>query len=466
MRAMRIAANRPRQKSCHVCARSKRRCDKRIPSCTRCVEKGLSCVYVNYPSTRSCQPMGGQSSSTVLFPDLDSSSTTTWPSSMELYVDPGIDLERLPDYYRGFQTSKDTLIQDIDVLNSLSPDFDFNNLMNHMSVDQASGSIQMQTSELETARLSSLPPPLDQSVQCFFYEQKAMSDTCANLDPWSIHDPTSRVGFTIATFKEFPALLVREHELPFLHRHLYRSHIPHAALALYSVVTIWTNRTDGNRACAIRSLCEAADELVGMPGRSQGKGKAVIQTLPLETMDLTQSLTPLDKLARTQALLIYQQIRVFDGDITLQAQAERDMGTLETWIEDLETYRDNLAEMCLLEEGTLRGQPPRSWDEWIFAECVRRTILLGYGFISLVSMLKTVGIGGTPVPGRSAAVHRWTASKYLWEAASSDAFMTAWRETRQHIIQNFSIQRLPGSIKVTDTDHMIKLLLTWVLGPK
>ncbi|KAM0492741.1 hypothetical protein ACHAP6_000894 [Verticillium nonalfalfae] len=176
----------------------------------------------------------------------------------------------------------------------------------------------------------------------------------------------------------------------------------------------------------MRVLCEAADELTRPPRHSQGNGKEAAQAPSSETADLT----PLDKLARTQALLIYQQIRIFDGDIGLREQAERDIGTLEAWLEDLETYRDNLAELWLLEE-------------------------------SLVAMLKTVGIGGTPLPGRFAAVHRWTASKHLWEADSSPAFMKAWREEKQYIVQNLSIQRLPGSIKATDTDHMIKLLLAW-----
>ncbi|KAG7106513.1 hypothetical protein HYQ44_014109 [Verticillium longisporum] len=43
--------------------------------------------------------------------------------------------------------------------------------------------------------------------------------------------------------------------------------------------------------------------------------------------------------------------------------------------------------------------------------------------------------------------------------------MTAWREKKQYIVQNLSIQRLPVSIKATDTDHMIKLLLAWLMGP-
>lgn len=43
------AADKSRQKSCNACVRSKRRCDKRTPRCTRCAEKNFSCVYQNLP---------------------------------------------------------------------------------------------------------------------------------------------------------------------------------------------------------------------------------------------------------------------------------------------------------------------------------------------------------------------------------------------------------------------------------
>lgn len=37
------------RRSCHACARLKRRCDQRLPKCTRCVAKGNSCEYINTP---------------------------------------------------------------------------------------------------------------------------------------------------------------------------------------------------------------------------------------------------------------------------------------------------------------------------------------------------------------------------------------------------------------------------------
>lgn len=39
------AAAASRQKSCNACVRSKRRCDKRTPRCTRCATKRALCIY-------------------------------------------------------------------------------------------------------------------------------------------------------------------------------------------------------------------------------------------------------------------------------------------------------------------------------------------------------------------------------------------------------------------------------------
>jgi hypothetical protein len=69
-----------------------------------------------------------------------------------------------------------------------------------------------------------------------------------------------------------------------------------------------------------------------------------------------------EKLARAKALWMYQVLRVFDGDIGRRAQAEQDMTTLKLWLLELEKYKDNLGEICLLDEAELRRRTPSSWE--------------------------------------------------------------------------------------------------------
>lgn len=44
------------RRSCESCARGKRRCDQRWPRCTRCLDKGVDCQYLNIPLTATDVP--------------------------------------------------------------------------------------------------------------------------------------------------------------------------------------------------------------------------------------------------------------------------------------------------------------------------------------------------------------------------------------------------------------------------
>ncbi|OGM42929.1 cop9 signalosome complex subunit [Aspergillus bombycis] len=41
-----LPSNRSRQKSCVACAGGKRRCDRQTPQCSRCLARGLECIYI------------------------------------------------------------------------------------------------------------------------------------------------------------------------------------------------------------------------------------------------------------------------------------------------------------------------------------------------------------------------------------------------------------------------------------
>lgn len=74
------------------------------------------------------------------------------------------------------------------------------------------------------------------------------------------------------------------------------------------------------------------------------------------------TMTPTEKLARTQALFLYQIIRLLDGDIMLRAQGQRDMPLLNEWVGDLCKVRENLGNLAQLEHGVVRSAPPEDWE--------------------------------------------------------------------------------------------------------
>lgn len=44
------------RRSCQACSRGKRRCDQRLPQCTRCMNRGVRCEYINAPMVVKHQP--------------------------------------------------------------------------------------------------------------------------------------------------------------------------------------------------------------------------------------------------------------------------------------------------------------------------------------------------------------------------------------------------------------------------
>lgn len=94
----------------------------------------------------------------------------------------------------------------------------------------------------------------------------------------------------------------------------------------------------------------------------------VVKTLTANVRCLVDSetsrleVTPVERLARTQALLLYQVIRLLDGDVMLRAQGEMDTPVLHAWIHDLCSLRDNLGDLARLGNRSMRHQPPVDWQ--------------------------------------------------------------------------------------------------------
>lgn len=72
--------------------------------------------------------------------------------------------------------------------------------------------------------------------------------------------------------------------------------------------------------------------------------------------------TPTDKLARCQALFLYQIMRLLDGDVCLRAQGEKDLPLLKRWLGELLRVRDNLSHLAQLEDSAKKRQHPGEWE--------------------------------------------------------------------------------------------------------
>lgn len=125
-----------------------------------------------------------------------------------------------------------------------------------------------------------------------------------------------------------------------MHKYLYKDQMPSTIRSCLGASALYSSMTSSNKTSVLRILCQSLNELKEQQSAN----------------------TPQEKLARTQALFLYQIIGIFDGDVTLRSNADRNMLLLQDWLDDLCKIRENL----LTPESMNVLNPPRSWEVCTF----------------------------------------------------------------------------------------------------
>lgn len=157
------------------------------------------------------------------------------------------------------------------------------------------------------------------------------------MEPWHLYDSKTSLHYVVNRLKGFATDIATQNATPFLHRYLYRDYTPPCVLSCFAANVLYTNRTPANAAVVMQALhCTVRDFINTEAARVVA--------------------TPVEKLARTQVLFLYQIVRLLDGDVILRAQGERDIPLLQTWLDDLCKVRDNLGGLAQLEDSVIRQQ--------------------------------------------------------------------------------------------------------------
>ncbi len=150
---------------------------------------------------------------------------------------------------------------------------------------------------------------------------------------------------------------------------------------------------------------------------------------------------PRDILARTQALLIYQILRLFDSDIRARAAAEVVSPQLESAAFALISHivfddptPDGNRKSCQALPLYPIGATREFWHSWIFQESARRTFLITFFFLQTYRTMN--GIGALQCDGKLYLCHSWTMSAHLWLANDPVDFAVAWRDKKHFIVTN------------------------------
>ncbi|KAF7548292.1 hypothetical protein G7046_g8723 [Stylonectria norvegica] len=440
MRKMdRIAASR--QKSCNACVRGKRKCDKRAPRCTRCAAKGLECIYQRMPPGASHQPdeqqqhhhiQGGNASVSVSVSDVPD-------------FDMGFDMESLHTGSSSNTNTTDTspesdsLANDVLQLDS-GLDFSIMDLMTstHPSADE------LWTLHDYSSKMSIPPvpePPRPGRDLAMLSDLKMDRETCMAFNPLDVHDPRTRIGSVVAYMHTIPTEFAQTRTFPCLPPRLYGHALPRTVLAAFSAAVAYAGRTPQNKPWVLKLIADLADEVYREGARAESH---------------------VEKLARLQALVVLDAIRVFDGDVALRAASERQLPIMVEWTLELVRVRDELDEGIAPEILISRERPPKTWESWILLESVRRTTILAFSFMCITSMLKSL----EPPLDMFTCSHSFTASRHLWEADSSLAFYRAWNEKPQYCVVDMGLKDLWLYGQAEDVDTFTKFMLTAQIGPE
>jgi hypothetical protein len=212
----------------------------------------------------------------------------------------------------------------------------------------------------------------------------------------------------------------------FIHHCLHPDDLPPPIQDAYTTLTAYQTKTPNTERMILRIVKNRISNLV--------------QSQPLEPVDNIGPvmLDTTKHLARTQALIIYTTICLFDGNISARAQAEHGLEVLLPWACQLlpsaaldtccqvaggisqrdEGHRggvisDEMTGPAISNKLALgtHGDLESVWGAWVFAESIRRTYLI---VVLLVTIYPTLKDGCSRCPGGV----NFTGDKGLWDASS------------------------------------------------
>ncbi|RFU31161.1 hypothetical protein B7463_g5176, partial [Scytalidium lignicola] len=364
----------PRKKACSQCSEGKIRCDMRRPRCSRCLKKGIQCVYT-VPAHTS-------------FPIIEDRAETT----------PGTD--------NGFDNfSSDSKYQ---TPNSASPD------MRSSSIRPVPNWIQMSMSNRNQAESPyTLPTPesfhISNSTPAFTSEPSVSSHVpkFANVDLVPAADSTEIGDRWLATILPSTSLKQVKTLLPSTARYIYRVLKTYPKMMLQPgglPPIIHPLQVSEQESAAPLANCLSLVRL--WEGRAAGSEDIIIKTIRKEMENLYQEHENYDQitlLAACQAYLIYSIMMFSPGESASLVD--------QTTMINLQALGSHAALKGLVCRGELSQSRP-DWESWLVASAKRRTLFTMYTFDNIFNFFHNVPC----FTGEELASLPAPSSKALWQA--------------------------------------------------
>ncbi|UKZ73025.1 hypothetical protein TrVFT333_000664 [Trichoderma virens FT-333] len=388
----------PKRLACIPCTKAKRKCSKQTPSCHRCKDKHIVC---RYPAPRIAPPYDlvfSQDGAVSVIPTPSDGNPLPTPPSQ---LGENLDLEHSQIHAANTDIARSVAPGTADALQNpwfLSP--------SSWTIDHKTGPIPSQ----------------------IYFSDEALTYFIGQLQVW---------------LKQWTT----EGRCPFIHSQLWRIHLPESVQDAFTALSSYHSKTPATEKMVLRIIETRVNNLVG------GQNPDSVGDFGVVMLD------PACHLARTQALLIYKIIRLFDGDIRARAQAEKNIDTLALWARQLwqsaglgltaNHHKDLVNRSNPDPVGTqLRtdGSLSCTWQAWIFSESIRRTYLAATLTEAVYMTLKQ---GWAPCPGGIIV----SCGAGLWDAPSAFAWMNHYQSNPVNTIRCVDGEQLFSSVRASDVDE-------------
>ncbi|KAI0203658.1 hypothetical protein F4808DRAFT_26611 [Astrocystis sublimbata] len=390
----------PRRKSCAACIKTKRRCDARQPSCSRCSQRKIECLYAarTEPSSQN----------------RSEDAATPLPTVVESNAQPPDFLtDALPDMAITWESNFDFNLNLNPSFKDSCPSFSTIPLDETATIPGLEFLDNVDDMDSAMAAIPPTPAPqlgLPDSMPVVVWSP---SLTTSNLSRVQLLRAASEwiekhLRYAINTFRGAPESMVQEGGTPWSHPALYRDSMPSCL-------------EDALGACALHRA-KNPDNMFMIQRVIERRYQKLLST-PIPTSSVSEMM------ARMHALILYQIMIFFDDSSTGRALAEETIYSLGETAQALIGYvQHDLVDDDDSVTGASRDIPlfPLTtaralYSDWTFHESLRRTILVSILFTQLQSVMRADF--STVIPSPSAEKPSSTTTTFASDSVSPPADM-------------------------------------------
>lgn len=299
-----MAAIPRRQKACIPCAESKRRCDKELPECRRCIDKDLDCAYPqpkkrrrDFGTAREIQPV--QNSIVTSIDEREQAGDLILPD----YPNIGPDAIGEGNLDLGYW--------DLTGVDDLEMPYLDETIIPYVPTSTASAaSLYLDQGHGVDNSANSHGTP----CAPFFLRDETFAIQHKEEDPACV--TTVEMEPFIGEVEKMLQSWVTNGSNSFIHRRLYDKGMPTCVQDAFTTFAAYTNRTPATKEIILQIADDRASTLTHHAVMPVANGVQEIWA----------------HLARVHALFVYVFIRVFDGSVRMRASAEHQLSTLRSWV--------------------------------------------------------------------------------------------------------------------------------------